>query len=328
MNWGPRFRHGHICATIGFVDLTPHPITSGPSAAPAVLDERLERYDRRLLVEGSLQDRLRVAGFVMLEEPVLGPAELAALHAIAEELLDRIDEPAGDTFLTAGRIQDPSLRSDVSRRTAAIVLPKLQPLFVEEAEVRGSALQIKPPSPSSELNCHQDSSLVDERTQLGVYVWVAIDDTSERNGGLCVLPGSHRFGNLQRTLNVPWQLARFGDEMARRSVALTVPAGGAVLFDAATVHSSPPNRSNRMRLATNAFACHSDSALLHFYQDENTTPGCVEVFEVDLSFFRDDDIMARPGPRHRRLGEWPQHRIEWSDDEFARLCAQAIEEAR
>ncbi len=310
------------------MDLTPRSTTLRLGSAPVTLDERLERYDRRLLMDGLLQDQLRVAGFVVLEEPVLDSGELADLHRIADELLDRIDEPAGDTFLTAGRIRDPSLRADVSRRTAALVLPRLRPLFVEDAEVRGSALQLKPPTPTSELNCHQDSSLVDERTQLGVYAWVALDDTSERNGGLCVLPGSHRFGNLQRTLNVPWQLAPYREEMARRSIALAVPAGSVVLFDAATVHGSPPNRSTRMRLATNAFACLSDSALLHFYQDERTTPGYVEVFEVDLSFFRDDDIMARPGPRHRCLGEWPQHRIEWSDAEFARLCSRAVAEAR
>lgn len=291
------------------------------------LDEELVRYDRALLVDPALQDRLRAAGYAVVREPVLDPDEVARVRAVAEEFLDRLEEPAGDLFLTVGRVRDAALRAEISGRTAQVVLPRLRPFFVGDAEIRGSALQVKPPSPTSELNCHQDSSLVDERTELGVYAWVALDDTDEHNGGLQVLPGSHRLGNLQRTLNVPWQLARYGEAMARRSVPLSVPAGCVVFFDAATVHSSPPNQSSRVRLATNAFVTHRGTPLLHFFQDDRTTPGTVEVYEIDLSFFQDEDIMVRPGPNHRFLGEWPQHRIDWSDEVFEDLCDRAVAEA-
>jgi hypothetical protein len=216
----------------------------------------------------------------------------------------------------------------VGLRAADIVLPRVRPFFGDDVEISGSALQLKPPSPTSELNAHQDSSLVDERYWLGVYAWIAIDDTSPANGGLHVLPGSHRYGNLQRTLNVPWQLAPYGEEMARESVPLLVPAGCVVFFDAATVHSSPPNPSTRWRLAANAFARHREAPMIHFFADESTTPGMVEAYEIDESFFRDADIMERPGPAYRFLGERVQHRIEWTTDEFVDLCRLAKSDAR
>ena len=298
-----------------------------PRTAPQ-LDAELVRYDRALLSDPGVQQRLRRTGYAVLDRPLLPPDEVAAVRAMAAELLGRVREPVGRLFFTAGRVQDAELRAEFSARVADAVLPRVRPLFVADAEVRGSALQIKPPSPDSELNCHQDSSLVDERSTLGVYVWVALDDTDERNGGLAVLPGSHRFGNWQRTLNIPWQLAPYGEVMAARSVPLTVPAGHVVLFDAATVHSSPPNRSDRVRVATNAFATHRGAPMLHFFSDESTTPGMIEAYEIDTSFFRDDDIMERPSGRHRSLGEWPQHRIDWSVEEFADLCDRAVAEAR
>lgn len=295
-------------------------------SAPCQLDDRLARYDRPLLVDPAAQASLRRSGFHVYG-PLLDVSQVARLRTIADEFLERLDEPWGDAFLTVGRVQDAALRADTTARAGEVVLPALRALFIDDARLRGSALQIKPPSPTSELNCHQDSSLVDERNWLGVYAWVALHDSGPRNGGLHVLPGSHRLGCWQRTLNVPWQLARFGEVMADLSVPLEVPAGSLVLFDAATVHSSPPNRTDRMRLAVNSFVTHADAPMLHFFRDDRTTPGRVEAYEIDDSFFSDDDIMVRPGPQHRYLGEWDQHVIEWTPDEFERLCRQAIEEA-
>lgn len=296
-------------------------------ASIAVLDERLRRYDRPLFADAAVQASLRAAGFAVGAEPVLPPADVDALRALATEFVERLDEPSGELFLTTGRVTDRALRAEITNRTADLVLPRLRPHFVESAQLRGTALQIKPPSPRSELNPHQDSSLVDERVWLGVYAWIALDDTDPQNGGLHVLPGSHRYGNLQRTLNVPWQLAAYGDIMQRESIPLTVRSGTVVFFDAATVHWSPPNRSDRLRLACNSFVALEAAPMLHFFADAETTPGTVEAYEIDVSFFLHDDIMRRPEPPHRSLGEWPQHRIDWSADEFEAICRQAKADA-
>lgn len=287
----------------------------------------LRRYERPLFASRELQRTLRRQGYVALDGPVIPAPELEALRSLAADFLERVAEPIGRRFLTTGRVADAALRSDVTNRTAALVLPNLRPFFVADATLRGTAFQVKPPSPESELNPHQDSSLVDEREWLGVYAWVAVDDTGTDNGGLHVLPGSHRFGNLQRTLNVPWQLAPYGDVMARESVPLSVPAGGVVFFDAATVHWSPPNMSDRVRLATNSFVAPAAAPLLHFFADEATSAGTVEAYEIDTSFFLDADIMVRPAAPHRFLGEWPQHRIDWSLDRFERICKRAKADA-
>lgn len=312
------------------------PPTVGPSEGHAEaaggddyvgLDDGLVRYDRQLLADPEIQERLRRAGYVECGR-VLDDGQLLAVRQVAFDFLDSLTEPWGEAFLTTGRISDPVLRAEATQRTADLVLPALAPYFIPEVRLRGSALQIKPPSHSSELNSHQDSSLVDERRWLGVYAWIALDDTGVHNGGLHVLPGSHRFGNLQRTLNIPWQLARFGEIMAELSVPLAVPAGSLVLFDAATVHSSPPNHSEEIRLAVNSFASHRDAHLMHYFRDETTTDGTVEAYEIDDNFFFEADIMARPSPPSRFLGEWMQHRIDWSPEEFEALAHQAMDESR
>lgn len=307
------------------------PMTRGSSvhetigARPA-LDSRLARYDSQLLADETIQDLIRRAGYEGVPN-VAGPDTVRAVWDVAQDFLDRFDETWGDLFLTVGRIQDAALRSEITRRSADLVLPALAPLFVDGAHLFGSALQIKPPSPTSVLNAHQDSSLVDESEWLGIYVWLALKDTDGHTGGLRVLPGFHRFGNTQRTLNLPWQPAPYAEVLERESAAQGA-SGGVLLFDVATVHGSLPNMGPDVRLAANSFATSAGAPLVHFLADESAPPGTIEAYRIDVSFFVDADIMARPGPPHRFLGERPEHRIDWSVPEFERLCADAKADAR
>jgi hypothetical protein len=293
--------------------------------AAVALDEALARYDVPLFADPDLRDEVREKGFAQ-RPPILDAADVAELDAQAHEFLERLGEPCGDLFLTVGRSDDLALRAEMIERAGAVVLPKLRPWFVDGTQFLASGLQVKPPSPQSALNPHQDSSLVDEHVWPGIYAWIPLVHTDVRNGGLHVVPGSHRFGNAQRTLQVPWQFEGHEELLWRHSVPLEVPAGGVVFFDSALIHSSPPNQSGELRFALNNFARPAGAPLLHWIIDEQTTPGMVDVFEIDRSFLYGEDIMVRPGPPHRALGERPHEGLHVTADELEQLCLRAAGE--
>jgi radical SAM protein with 4Fe4S-binding SPASM domain len=302
------------------------PTSHEPSDAPGLLPVgELRRYSRQLLADPALQEQMRRAGFVVVHD-VFQASELDALRQLASEF-ESVYGDLGEEFLTLGRVEDPELRTEFIGRAGQVALPRLAELFVEQAELLGSVFQIKPPSPRSALNSHQDDSLVDEREWLGVYAWVPLDDTDAENGGLCVLPGSHRLPNWQRTLNIPWQFESYREILESHAVPLEVPAGSVVLFDSATVHSSPPNSSGRARWALNSFARDRAAPLLQFFKDDSTPDGCVEAYEVDVGYFLSADIRARPTPPHRYVGLVDQHRVQRSSEEFAALILTAIRDA-
>lgn len=313
---------GEVPGTVEPVAEVPTDSAVDPVELAPALDEELLRWDLPLFVDPDLQARVRRDGYAV-GPVVLDDADLTRLARLSNEVVAQVGATDG-LFLTVGRIADPVIRRRVLMDTADVVLPRLRPFFTEDAELMGSALQIKPPSETSELNPHQDSSLVDERRWPSVYAWIPATDTDERNGGLFVLPGSHRFGNRQRTLNVPWQLLPYLELMRERGTSLEVPAGQVVFFDAATVHWSPPNRGDRLRVAVNSFVKPAAAPLMHFYKDDSTPDGAVEAFEIDLGFFHDEVIMERPGSRHRALGPWPQVRIGWDEPTFVGLCERAM----
>ena len=82
-----------------------------------------------------------------------------------------------------------------------------------------------------------------------VTVWIAVTDADEENGCLVSIPGSHREGEH------PHQAGRIAREptvpatiiAGRRGRPLPVRRGGIVIFHKHNIHSSLPNRSERLR---------------------------------------------------------------------------------
>lgn len=125
---------------------------------------------------------------------------------------------------------------------------------------------------------HQDLHYLPCEPQDLMACWIAMTDTDAENGGLCIVPGSHREGLLDTEKNEDmeehdsWEVDyrmrdRNGDEWTQHMysydikgldpddvVQLTVPKGAGVFFSGMTVHGSYANRSeDRVR---RAFATH------------------------------------------------------------------------
>lgn len=98
---------------------------------------------------------------------------------------------------------------------------------------------------------HQDTVAVlpeaDDTNQ--VTVWVAVTDADEENGCLVSIPGSHMEGDhphqpgkIAREPSVPEAIIN-----GRTGTPLPVKRGGVILFHKRNIHSSLPNRSQRLR---------------------------------------------------------------------------------
>lgn len=125
---------------------------------------------------------------------------------------------------------------------------------------------------------HQDSYYIVTEPETLTACWIALDDADADNGGLCVVPGSHKGPLLEmdlpkdatqhaswtkdyeyrdragKTWVVPLHSAEVRGWDRSREAALTVPAGGAVFFTGRTIHGSHRNESSAR--PRRAFACH------------------------------------------------------------------------
>ena len=115
-----------------------------------------------------------------------------------------------------------------------------------------SAVFCKPAATGLEVPWHQDGQYWPIRPRATVTVWVALDEVTVENGGMRVIPGSHRAGEFSReqseredlVLNNVLNDPRL-DLSALRNIELQ--AGQLSLHDVNIVHGSQPNSSGRRR---------------------------------------------------------------------------------
>lgn len=110
-------------------------------------------------------------------------------------------------------------------------------------------INIKLPAMETYVGWHQDHAFEPQTNDSMVTCLLMLDDMTERNGALKVVPGSHA------TPYSHYSDERFAGEIdpglwpdfERRAVTLTGRAGDLVFLDSWTVHGSPANRSDSPR---------------------------------------------------------------------------------
>jgi ectoine hydroxylase-related dioxygenase (phytanoyl-CoA dioxygenase family) len=115
-----------------------------------------------------------------------------------------------------------------------------------------SSFFIKEPFSKETVGWHQDAYYWPMKPHNTVTIWLAFDDVDEENGGMKIIPGSHRAGLLQHKrqdqtdsiLTLELESGTFSEADA---VQFKLKAGEVTLHDDRAAHGSPANPSSRRR---------------------------------------------------------------------------------
>ena len=234
-------------------------------------------------------------GFLKIEN-ILTNNELDMLEQAYQKLCEFPDYSIQDKFQNSGRLRSTDIRNFVMNAIGAFsieFLPKLFNINIFELETTG-AFQIKPPSQKSDLNPHQDSPVIDELLHNAVYIWIPLCDITEQNGPVWVLPGSHLWGNHQRSLNVNWVFEKHTKMLWKYMKPISMKRGDVLCWDTALIHGSSPNLSNDMRIAVTTTILPKSYNMVDYFSDDKTQKGNVEKYEVFRNFWENENIMKRP----------------------------------
>ena len=155
-------------------------------------------------------------------------------------------------------------------------------------------------SQSVTVDFHQDWTYTDERTDRAVLVWVPLVDVTAANGAMRVVPGSHRWTSGLRASGTPLATARHQHWFASRSVPVEIEAGTALVYDAALVHGSSPNRSSKARPAVAVALAPERAQLVHFHVDNAQE---MTGWAIDEAHFTTRPFASRP-EHCRALEPW------------------------
>ncbi len=174
----------------------------------------------------------------------------------------RITDPA-DPLYEFGRMMHPHNHPEleIGRLSLRYMLfapvgELLELFFGCPAVAAQSMFYFKPPGARGQ-DFHQDNFYLRVHPGTCAAAWTAIDDADQENGGLLVVPGSHRFGIICPEAADPTRFFTTEHlDIPRGYTASPVDlkAGDVLFFNGSVIHGSYPNRS-RARFRR-AFICH------------------------------------------------------------------------
>jgi ectoine hydroxylase-related dioxygenase (phytanoyl-CoA dioxygenase family) len=221
-------------------------------------------------------DRFWRQGYLVVEEAVT-PAQLNALNAEIDAWIDEsrahskpfgpptIDERPRFDMGEEHTAERPALRrinnpSDISEAFMAVVreapvVDMVADLIGPDVKFHHCKVNLKLPGSDTEVGYHQDFAYTPHTNDDVVTALLMLDEVTEENGCLMVVPGSHT-----GPLHSIFEGDRFSgfiaaDEAARLKadeVPVMGPAGSVCLMHTRLVHGSAANRSTRSR---NLYIC-------------------------------------------------------------------------
>jgi ectoine hydroxylase-related dioxygenase (phytanoyl-CoA dioxygenase family) len=212
------------------------------------------------VVSETQQQQYREEGWFVLER-VLSDQQLALLRTFAQEGMDEIDARMDDAgvdvlglnhrgrryFANGMAKTAPELRAFVfGDLMADICRATLGPNafhFVEQYVIKCADRQ-------SAFSWHQDSGYVHEEHEPYLTCWIALDDITEENGAVYLLPYT-RAGvrTYVKHFTDPATNDKVGYVGTDPGVPMVVPAGSIACFSSVVFHRSGPNLTDRLRRA-------------------------------------------------------------------------------
>ncbi len=252
---------------------------------------------------------------------VVTPDEIASFMQAFRDISAMEGFELDENLLNSGRLLNPEIRKrtqQVINENAATILPRMFDM-TKTATHTGGAFQVKPPHANSDLLIHQDSTVIDEETDYCLFIWIPFCDVTMENGVISFVPGSHLWGNTQRSLGVPWQFLKNVPVLYKHALPVLAVAGDVIVFDPATIHASAPNLSEHIRHAITMTVLRKDYQLVYYFRNPNISSDLIEKYYVTEEFYYHYDFISKPDETIWRKEIVPYKHFDLSQKQIVNL---------
>lgn len=224
-------------------------------------------------------------GYVVF--PLLNESEINDLKLYYESL--HLKDEHGLGFHVSMDNPDKNLCRTIREKIWNVALPELNK-HLKNFKPFVASFVVKEPNPKGVVPAHQDWSFVDKEEEgySSITCWIALVDTNLDNGQMGVIRGSHKFMQNHRPSPSPQTPVPLSEHMFSIFPYLhtiDMKAGEVLMFDNRTIHASPPNTSEQIRLAAGVGITQSDARLVHYYMKPDGTLKTMLRYYVDEEFY-------------------------------------------
>jgi hypothetical protein len=128
----------------------------------------------------------------------------------------------------------------------------------------GGTFMVKAPGNSTTLPLHQDWSIIDEAQFNTVFIWCPIVPIRKENGGLFVLPGSHKFFHNYRSGSLPTPRVYLPKFLQNLVFEVELEPGQCIAYSTNIFHGSHPNVSTEDRVIATGQVVQAGADLIYY----------------------------------------------------------------
>lgn len=278
---------------------------------------------RQLFHDPVSQAAFEKNGYVVLD--FIRPEVLAEIIQVYDNLTpdDKFnpdDSRYHCTFID-GNVEYKTKTFELLRNTCA---PLINAVMIDYKILIGN-FYVKPPG-CGEFEVHQNWNLLDETLHTSVTIWIPLQDTTEQNGTIEVVPGSNKIVGNINTLHAPFFFLEFTNELKSNYLKpVNLKMGQAIIFDDNIIHYSKSNSSGSSRSAIQ-LACTPKEAEDLFYFVDPANDRTIEIYETNFRFYLDHNfthVINRPPLKY--LGKTENKNVSITESEFVTLLSQGEE---
>lgn len=260
------------------------------------------------------QDELEVLGYTTI--PLLSADQIDTIRSFHRDVCPSDGSGLVIDFLRTDR--------ELVRRIHEFLQPLLSPVLDQhlvDHEPCLISMVNKYPGEDTSMILHDDWSFVDEERARSVTLWLPLTDVGPDvpNGGLVVVPGSHRIHSSPNGSLTPDPYRPYQHTLLQALVQPTVPAGHGLFYDSRLLHASDANRTTTVREVLGTSIAPRSEQLLHVVATGRRRR---RLFAVDRDFFIEQHPRAleeQVPPTVRMVDEWEEEPHDPSGDIAAAL---------
>lgn len=283
---------------------------------------------RQLFADLTLQDLFLLAGYVQV--PMLSAEEVSYLFAEMRKLRpdDNFNPQPDQKYQPSDHCSFLDKNVDYKRQAFDLIEEVFDPhlkRYMPNFEIVSANFYVKPPH-SGVFTIHQNWPLL-PLEDTTVTLWCPLQDVDVHNGGIHVVPSSHKILPHVEGVLCPPYFKDFQEALIEKYLQpIPMHAGEGLIFDDGLIHWSPVNDAEEATIAVQILCVPSDATpIVHFF--DRNHPERFEKIEASKDFFLSQLItdMTVRQPHWKSLGFVENKNRYISEEEFVELLKKGDE---
>ncbi|MBK9353444.1 MAG: phytanoyl-CoA dioxygenase family protein [Bacteroidetes bacterium] len=230
----------------------------------------------KIFIDDQLQKSFDENGYVTL--PLINKLDIEKLKSLFYKYHP---ERLENAFQSTTFMDNKADKIEISKEIQTILLPYFNQ-FLCDFDALGSSFLFKTKGPHSELAAHQDWTIVDERKDIALNVWIPLSDTHEGNGALSVIPKTNtRYLFTLRAPTIPFFYDKNESILKKYLKSIPTKAGNAIVLNESLIHYSSANLEDDIRIAITSGVINKDAEMIFHFMDEKKR---IEKFSIERDF--------------------------------------------